>query len=102
MAIANIEMIINAYITFILTFTVSGTINDATINQSTRQIERMKRSAPTISDRTFKKVIVYNDAITTLTTISWPRYAMENSFPKKHFAKIYENPILHLNLASLN
>ena len=80
-AIAKVEMIIYACLTFILSFTGSGTTNDATINQSTRQIDRMKRSAPTISDRTFKKVIVYNDAITTLSTSLWPRYAMENIFP---------------------
>ena len=81
MAIAKIEMIIYAYLTFILSFTGSGTTNEVKINQSTRQMERMKRSAPTLSDRTFKKVIVYNDAITTLSTSTWPRYAIENILP---------------------
>ena len=78
MAIAKIEMIIYAYLSFILLFTGSGTTNDVEINRNIRQIERMKRSAPTLSDRTFKKVIVYNDAITTLSTSTWPRYVMEN------------------------
>ena len=81
MAIAKIEMIIYAYLTFILSFTGSGTTNDVKINQSIRQMERMKRSAPTLSDRTFKKVIVYNDAITTLSTSTWPRYAIKNILP---------------------
>ena len=78
MAIAKIEMIIYAYLSFILLFTGSGTTNDVEINRNIRQIERMKRSAPTLSDRTYKKVIVYNDAITTLSTSTWPRYVMEN------------------------
>ena len=81
MAMAKIEMIIYAYLSFILSFTGSGTTNDVEINQSTRQMERIKRSAPTLSDRTFKKVIVYNDAITTLSTSTWPRYAIENILP---------------------
>ena len=81
MAIAKMEMITYAYLSFILSFTGSGTTNDVKINQSTRQMERIKRSAPTLSDRTFKKVIVYNDAITTLSTSTWPRYAMENILP---------------------
>ena len=88
MAIAKIEMIIYAYLSFILLFTGSGTTNDVEINRNIRQIERMKRSAPTLSDRTFKKVIVYNDAITTLSTSTWPRYVME----------IIRSKILHQNL----
>ena len=78
MAIAKIEMIIYAYLSFILLFTGSGTTNDVEINRNIRQIERTKRSAPTLSDRTYKKVIVYNDAITTLSTSTWPRYVIEN------------------------
>ena len=94
MAIAKIEMIIYAYLSFILLFTGSDTTNDVEINRNIRKIERMKRSAPTLSDRTYKKVIVYNDAITTLSTSTWPRYVMENIR-----AKILYQNLFNSNLA---
>ena len=60
-----------------LTFTGTGNSNCDNSDKNIKQLGRVKRSASTLSDRTFKSVIVYNDAITLLSTSTWPRYIIE-------------------------
>ena len=67
-------MAVFRYFIFILLFAGSGNSNCGSLNECNNENERLKRSVTTISDKTFKKVIVYNDAITTLSTSTWPRY----------------------------
>ena len=74
-------MIYHAFIIIILSFASRGNSNKDDDDKSNKQVERLKRSASSLSEREFKSVIVYNDAITTLSTSTWPRYVIKDMKP---------------------
>ena len=67
----------HAYIIIMLSFTDTGNSNCDNREKNIDQLGRVKRSSSTLNGRTFKSVIVYNDAITLLSTSTWPRYIIE-------------------------
>ena len=88
-------MIYHAYIIIILSFASRGnSINDSD-DKSNKQVERLKRSASSLSERSFKSVIVYNDAITTLSTSTWPRYVIK-AMKTRNDMKILISNILNI------
>ena len=67
-----------------LSFTGTGNSNCDNSEKNIDQLGRAKRSSSTLNGRTFKSVIVYNDAITLLSTSTWPRYISEVIKPRNN------------------
>ena len=73
----QIEIICQIYVLFIILLAGKGSTDGTEYNKNSKQFERIKRNVAIVNDRTFKKMVVYSNAITTLSTYYWPRYVNE-------------------------
>ena len=87
-------MIHHSYLIIILSFTGTGNSNCDNSDKNIKQLGRVKRSSSTLNGRTFKSVIVYNDAITLLSTSTWPRYIIDVIKPRNK-VKVHYKHITH-------
>ena len=66
-------MIFCKLLIFISLLVNTGNSNGDNNDDCPEDVQRIKRSAVTMRDKTFKKEQVYHNGVTTIITESWPR-----------------------------